>query len=154
MIYLFEIRSKLNVPSELFWQQAIQMSSVNAELWPIIRMTFPRTMEKLNPSNHDMGKCLFRSIILLFGFLPIDLYDVTFIEFVQGEHFQEKSPTLTQKWWKHRRQIQNIETGCYVIDRVEILPKIKLLGNIYIWFVKMLFTQRHHNLRKRYGVIA
>jgi len=154
MNYLFEIESKLNVPGELFWQQAIHMSSVNAELWPIIRMTFPKKMEKLDPSNEDMGKCLFHSIILLFGFLPIDLYDVTFIEFFQGKYFQEKSPTLTQKWWKHRRQIQNIEKGCYVIDRVEILPKIKLFGNIYIWFAKILFTQRHRNLRKRYGVIA
>jgi hypothetical protein len=154
MTYLFEIKSKLNISGEYFWRQAIKMSSVNMELWPIIRMTFPNTMNNINPTTEDFGKCLFRSCVLLFRFIPIDLYYVTFTEFIQGDHFQESSPTLTQKIWKHRRQIKNIEQGCCVIDSVEIIPRIKLLGKLYLWFVRILFTQRHNNLRKRYGYIT
>jgi len=41
-IYSFEITSELPASPEAAWRHATNMRGVNRELWPLVRMTYPR----------------------------------------------------------------------------------------------------------------
>ena len=143
--------SHLAATADILWKHALCMTSVNTELHPLIKMTFPKNQNYVNIKKDQLGTVIFKSIILLFGIIPIDIYEVTFIEFEEGKYFQECSPTLTQRCWKHRREIIPVPEGCIIRDRVELEPRNKLWRPIYYWFAKKIFNTRHKNLQRLFG---
>jgi hypothetical protein len=73
--------------------KAIKVPKVdNAELWPFLRMTYPRGRSRLDPEVVPIGTRAFRSWLLLFGLVPVDYDDLTFHEIVPG----------TALGWLHR----------------------------------------------------
>ena len=149
--YSFEIESELTAAPQEVWRHATNMRGVNRELRPLVRMNYPRECEELTPASIVLGRRLFRSWILLFGFLPIDYDDLTFVEFEPGRRFLERSPTLTLRWWQHERRIEATPAGCRVTDRVAFCPRAAWLGPLFRRAVKTLFTLRHRNLRRLFA---
>ena len=129
------------------------MSSINYELMPIIRMTYPPDRASLKDSETliPFGKTLFRSTLLLFGFIPIDLHWLCLEQIVEGESFNENSFTLLQKQWKHARSLASTTNGFVILtDSVEFTPRIPLLGYILLPVVKYIFWHRHLQLKKKF----
>ena len=90
---------------------------MNAEFWPIFRMTFPGSLTNLF-DEWQRGRKLCRSWILLFGVLPVECDDLAFVEVDEGRRFFERSEMLTQELWQHEREILESPTGVRLVDRV------------------------------------
>ncbi len=147
----FEIESEVAASPEEVWRHSTDMRTVNLELRPLVRMTYPRRHEDLRASTRLLGRPLFRSWVLLFGLVPLDHYDVTFLEFEPGHRFLERSPTLTHRLWQHERLIESSPVGSRVTDRLVFSPRLPWLGTLHRVFVRTLFTLRHKNLRRLFG---
>jgi ligand-binding SRPBCC domain-containing protein len=152
--YKFEIESTVEASPDKVWRHATNMRTVNLELRPLLRMTYPRRYESLEVSSITLQQPLFRSWVLLFGVLPIDTYDITFVEFEPGHRFLERSPTLSQRRWQHERAIETSGVGARVTDRIEIRPRATWLLPLYSWLVRLVFRNRHRNLRRLFGAAA
>ncbi|MBX3411243.1 MAG: hypothetical protein KF708_00895 [Pirellulales bacterium] len=149
--YTIVRRSNLAAPAERVWAHAITMRGVNDELWPLVRMSFPREAATLTLSGDKLGRPLFRSWIYLFGVLPIDYDEITLVEFEPGERFLERSPMLTQAVWQHERTVESCPGGCTITDHVEYRPRVAWLGPLYPLPFGLAFAWRHWRLRRMFG---
>jgi hypothetical protein len=118
---------------------------------PLARMTFPAHVVDLVPATVALDRRLFRSWILLFGFLPVDYDDLTLCEIEPERRFLERSPMLSQRTWEHERTIEPVPHGCRVCDHVRFEPRIALLGAVYAPIFRAAFALRHRNLRRLFG---
>jgi hypothetical protein len=75
----FEVSSGLAAEPEAVWEHATRPSGVNYELAPLVRMTFPRRIARLDLESVDLGRRLGRCWMLLFGVLPVDWDDLTLV---------------------------------------------------------------------------
>lgn len=144
----FELCSRLPAPPEEVWVHATSMSGVNRELFPLARMTHPRELAVLDPERVPLGQRVFRSWILAAGLVPIDYDDLTFIEIEPGRRFLERSPMLSQREWQHERVIEAVEGGSIVTDRVRFVPRVSVLGPLFLAVFRLAFRLRHRNLRR------
>src|SRR5262245_44130242 len=149
----FEISSRLAATADTVWRHATSMRGVNAELFPLVRMTHPRGLDSLADRDVPRGERVFRSWILLFGLVPIDYDDLTFVELGPGR-FLERSPMLTQRLWEHERTVVPSDGGCVVTDRIRSAPRIGLLAPLFGAVFHLAFRLRHLNLRRRFGMLA
>jgi hypothetical protein len=122
------------------------MQNVNYELMPIVRMTFPANKATINGQQVPMHTPSFTSILLLFGFIPIDLHHLTFDKIIEGECYYENSTTLTHKFWKHTRILTVVDNGTMVNDEVTFQPRVPLLGYLLLPLYKATFNHRHRRL--------
>ena len=113
--------SVLDATPEVVWEHAMSPAGVNAELRPLLRMTFPADTTRLLDS-WQPGVRLFRSWILLAGFLPVEYDDLTLVEVEPGHRFLERSSLLSQSIWEHERTITGAGDGCRIVDRTLIDP--------------------------------
>ena len=148
----FSISSRLNANPEQMWQSAIRASQINSEFKPLLKMSFPRDLDDITES-WQPGKKLYRSWILLGGFLPIEYDDVSFVEVIPGQRFCERSSLLSQKVWEHQRKIEPLLNGCELVDTIRFSPRIPALGFIYLLLFKLIFSWRHRNLRQKFGCV-
>jgi ligand-binding SRPBCC domain-containing protein len=147
----FEISSTLGAPRTEVWTHAGSMAGVNAELAPWIRMTYPPEAATLEGVEVPLGQPLFRSLLLLFGVLPVDLHTLILERVEPLVGFGEASHSLLQRRWIHRRQIEPADGGCRITDRIEYETRLPLLGVALAPFIRFLFRQRHRYLRQRFG---
>lgn len=145
--------SRLRVDAETLWSHATSPSGVNAEFWPLLRMTFPLGVTDLS-QGWDSGRKLFRSWLLLFGVLPVEYDDLTLVEVEPGRRFLERSRMFSQRVWQHERCLVAVAGGCEVSDRVQFVPFLAALGPIYRTVFRGVFLLRHRNLRRRFGALA
>jgi hypothetical protein len=113
-------------------------------------MTHPRDFTSLGDPTPTLGKPLFRSILLLFGLLPIDLIDVTLEALEPGRGFRERSPVLSQRTWIHERFLDPLPEGVRLVDRITFEPKLpaaKLLAPA----LHLVFRNRHNKLVALFG---
>ncbi len=151
MSYSFEVSSQLKASPEKVWQHATNMSAINQELAPFLKMTYPKEAMKTSIEEAPLGTRLFRSWILLGGLIPVDYDDVTLREIDRGKRFLEISPMLTQQEWSHERIVKSWGEGTEVIDRVKFTPRLWFIGKIYHFFSYRVFLWRHYRLRKIFG---
>jgi ligand-binding SRPBCC domain-containing protein len=149
----FSVSSRLSAPPEIVWVQAINPAGVNREFRPLLRMTFPPGISELTAS-WQPGKCLFRSWLVLGGFLPVEYDDVTFVEVEPGRRFLERSSMLSQRVWEHERVIEPDPHGCRITDRVRFVPRLPWLAFLYAPLFRAVFRLRHRNLRGVFGAAA
>ena len=147
----FRIASCLHAPPERVWAHATSMAGINHELAPFLRMTHPRGMTALRDLSPPLGTPLFRSIILLFGVLPIDFDDVTLEVVEPGRGFREHSRTLSQRSWIHERSIEPVDGGVRLVDRITFEPKIPGAGAILAPLLHLVFRNRHRKLVGLFG---
>lgn len=149
----FEISSFVPVSPQEAWHWITSVKGISAELSPYLRMSAPDGITALHDLKHEPGRPMFRSIIYLFGFLPIDYSDLTLLELNPGMGFVEQSPMGSMRHWRHERTIRPLRTidplrqGCTITDVLSFEPRIaaKPCGRIVQW----LFTHRHRVLRSR-----
>ncbi len=146
------IRSDIAASPGEIWDRALTAKGVNYELWPLMRMTFPTELPTEREAPQLLGKRLFRSWVLLFGFLPIDYDDITIVEYEAGRRFLERSTMLSMRVWEHERVVTPTDEGSTVTDKLRFQARIPLSGYLLRFVVKGLFTWRHRRLRRRYRV--
>jgi ligand-binding SRPBCC domain-containing protein len=148
--FTFSIESEINSTKEILWQHITQMKNVNAELLPYMRMTYPADMSEIGEREVPLQKTLFKSAILLFGFIPIDLHSLRLDKIDIGTAFYENSFSIHMRYWKHTRTIYERNRKTFVRDEVHFTPRISLLGNLLLPFFKMIFRNRHKSLKKHF----
>ena len=149
--YRFSLASEVDASAVEVWAHALSMAGVNRELFPLARMTSPPGVAVLDPGSVQLGRPLFRSWILLFGLLPIDYDDLTFVEFEPGRRFLEASPLLSQREWVHERIVEPKGSGCRISDSISFVPRVTLLGPVYLPVFRLVFRLRHRNLSRIFG---
>ena len=143
--------SDLAAPADRVWAAVSTMEGVNYELLPLLRMTYPPQMANLESTSFRPGELLFRSWLLLFGFLPVDLHALALERLYAGLGFDERSSSWMQHTWVHRRRVRAIEGGCRVSDELEFLPRVSMAAPVLNVFVNLIFHHRHRRLRARFG---
>ena len=144
----FEISSILPVDADTLWAHCSSMKGVTRELWPLIRMTYPKGAESLAREPIVPGQPLFRSRLLLFGLVPFDRTDLTLVELQPGHRFLERSPMLSQELWEHERRLEPVADGTRITDRLEWRGRFPGASTMFALTVPVLFKWRHRRLRR------
>jgi ligand-binding SRPBCC domain-containing protein len=148
--FTFSIESEINSTKEIIWQHITQMKNVNVELMPFARMTYPKEMSEIGNREVPVQQVLFRSVILLLSFIPIDLHYLWFNRIDFGTAFYENSYSLQHCYWKHTRVISERNGYCFVKDELHFAPRISFLGNLLLPVYKRIFRNRHAKLTKHF----
>ena len=147
-----EFTSELRAEADDVWAAATDFAGINDELWPLMRMTAPKDWRTLSAERIEPGRRLFRSWLLLLGFVPVDYDDLTITELGPGRRFQERSRMLSATVWEHERVVEPVGAGtCRVTDRVSFSPRTAVHAAVLSRLVPRLFDHRHHRLRRRFG---
>lgn len=151
-MWTFVCNSKLSVSKEVLWRHMTSFEGINAELWPVAKMTAPAWIRALEPKTVQLGQRIFRSWILAFGILPIDYDDIVLEWLEQGRGFSERSTMLTQRRWHHDRWLHEEPDGTLrVEDRVAFEPRIPLTGPLFYPLFRLTFWNRHRQLTRLFG---
>ena len=138
-------------PAQL-WAHAVDPVGINAELRPLLRMTFPAAAAAKDIiSTAPTGRTLFRSWILLGGIVPVEYDDLCLVEVEPGRRFLERSRLLSQRVWQHERIIEPVGDGGRITDVVSFEPRVSLLAPLHAAVFGLVFTLRHRNLRRIFG---
>ena len=86
----------------------ITPAGINDEMRPIMRMTTPPGVERLDPDTIELGERIGRSWVLLFGLIPFDYDDLTLVRLDPGRGFLERSSMLSQRVWEHERTLEPV----------------------------------------------
>lgn len=116
---------------------------------PWFRMTGPQGVDHLEPEQLALGQRLFRSWLLLFGVLPLDYDDLTFVRFEPGKGFLERSRMVSAKVWEHERTLEPHPEGTLLTDRIRFEPRLPLPGLRGLY--SGVFRHRHAQLRRHFG---
>jgi ligand-binding SRPBCC domain-containing protein len=145
-VYRFRISSRLAADPPVLWEHATSIAGVNEELWPI-RMSAPRA--RLD-GEIPLGERLFVSRVTLFGVIPLDLHALALASLEPGKGFVERSKTLLERTWEHRRNLALApEGGTELVDEVSFEPR--LFGSVVQRVVASAFRRRHRVLRRKFG---
>jgi ligand-binding SRPBCC domain-containing protein len=142
-----DITSRLPRPVQELWPIMTSAAGVNAELNPLITMTFPQA--GFDFSSAPLNRPLFNSWILLFGFLPFDRHTFVLHE-IGPSHFVETSHTLLQKLWRHERYLTEQDDSAEVRDVVTVSPRLPFMRPLTDRIVATIFRHRHRRLARLY----
>jgi ligand-binding SRPBCC domain-containing protein len=134
-------------PDEL-WTWSTSVHGVDAEMAPVLKLDFPKGMTHIPRDGSGLGKPLGNCKFLLFGFLPVDLSRLTFVEVEPGRRFVEQSPLLSMKFWRHERVIKPDTDGTHVVDSLEFTPRMGT--RLVTWFISKFFEHRHAVLKRQF----
>jgi ligand-binding SRPBCC domain-containing protein len=148
--FAFSIQSEVNTTKEILWQHITQMKNVNAELMPYAKMTYPHDKNEIGNREVPVNQVLFKSVILLLGFIPIDVHYLRLDKLVFGEAFYENSYSLQHHYWKHTRTIIEKSGKVALRDDLQFLPRITFCGYILLPIYKLIFYNRHQKLTKHF----
>ena len=147
---ILEIQSAIDAELSLVASEALCMTGVNRELFPLVRMTSPLAWRDKPLKDWPRNRQVFSSAILLFGFLPVDLHRFK-LESVWDNGFEERSESVLNSEWEHRRTIDRQGMCSVVCDRVVFRSRVRILGKILLPVYRAIFRHRHRRLRARYG---
>jgi len=150
MVVTLTFESTLFAPRECVWEWITSFEGISAEMWPLFRMTVPRRVRSLADVAVTPGSRLFRSWILLFGFLPIDYSDLTLLELEHGRGFVEESPMGSMRLWRHERRIVDGPNPDAVVLRDRLTFEPRFARGLVRWFIGYAFTHRHAVLQAHF----
>lgn len=147
-----EFVSHVAAPRARVWAAVASMSGVNAELAPLVRMTAPRGVDRIDADDPQV-RAGFASWILLLGFVPLDRHRFGFAHIVDGYRFDERSTSWLHRSWRHTRTVTDGPGGssAFVRDELAIEPRLELLAPFARIAVRSVFRHRHARLRRRFG---
>jgi len=136
----FRVSSVVDAGPDAVWARATTIDGVNAELWPLVRMT----------GEGEIGVgALGRSWILLGGVLPIDYDDICLEAVEPGRGFRERSRMGSCSAWHHDRTLVPLPAGgTRVIDAIAFAPRLPALGGLMAFLFELTFRWRHRRLRR------
>jgi hypothetical protein len=146
VVYRLRISSRLGTDRRSLWAHASSMAGVNAELAPM-HMSHPDGAAIA--ADVPLGVPLFRSLVTLWGFVPLDLHEFALVEIRLGEGFHESSRSLLERRWVHRRNLADVPGGVELTDELEFEPR--LAGFLVARIIAHTFTRRHARLRGLFG---
>lgn len=149
----FTVRSELPIAPEAFWR-GMSMQVVNAELHPLVSMTAPAAWKAAPLEQWTTGTVLFRSVILLFGFLPVDVHSLRLDSIVPARGFLERSHSWCNALWQHERSTARTEAGCVVTDTITVQGRVPLAAALLMPVYRMVFRHRHRRMKALYGQAA
>jgi ligand-binding SRPBCC domain-containing protein len=152
-VIALRFESRLAVEPAELWRHATSMAGVNFELMPLVRMTHPRDRAVLPDAGELPDGVLFHSWLLLFGLLPFDRHALCLRSIGPGMRFDEDSTSWMQRRWGHHRRIEPVLGGAFVIDELQIEPRIGFAAPLVRAIVTQLFRHRHRRLRLRFGAL-
>lgn len=123
---------------------------VNAELAPLVRMTFPVEASLADLADAPRNQPLFACWLLGFGFLPFDRH-VLIIQDAGPTWFIETSHSWYQSLWRHERYVRATEQGCEVRDILTVKPRLAFMQGLTNAVVGGIFRHRHRRLLALYG---
>ncbi|MDB5227884.1 MAG: hypothetical protein JWN78_2077 [Bacteroidota bacterium] len=124
----YTITSEIHTDRETLWKHITQMKNVNAELMPFARMTYPADKSEIGNNEIPLHQTLFKSLVLLFGFIPADLHFLRLDKIDNGKAFYENSVTAMHRYWKHTRTITERDGKTFLQDELHFLPRIYPAG--------------------------
>jgi ligand-binding SRPBCC domain-containing protein len=133
------------------WERVSTAQGVNDELWPLLRMTAPKSLREGGLAQVEVGRRICRSFVLLLGVLPVDYDDITLARLDPPRSFLERSAMLSQRIWEHERTIEPASDGCSVTDRISYQPRLPLPDVVFRALYGFIFRYRHRRLRRRFG---
>ncbi|HSW13033.1 MAG TPA: hypothetical protein VLI06_09365 [Solimonas sp.] len=145
--------SRLAAPAQEVRRFALTMLGVNAELMPLVRMSYPAKAQGLDLQQAPVGELVFHSWLLLFGLLPVDRHALAF-DAIRDDGFDERSSSWLQQVWIHRRRIEAIDGGTRVQDELEFQPRLRLAAPLSAMLITQVFRHRHRRLCARYGALS
>ena len=149
--FSLSIESEINSSKEILWQHITKMKNVNAELFPFAKMTYPKERSEIGNNDVPLQQVLFKSVILLFGFIPIDLHYLRLDKIDFGTAFYENSYSLQHHYWKHTRIILERQGKTFVRDELHFAPRISFFGYLLLPVYKIIFANRHKQLQKAFS---
>ena len=144
-------RSKLTASPQAVWARVASADGINAELMPLVAMTFPAGWTRLGLDDVCEGAPSFHSLLLLFGFLPIDRHAFALAEFTPEGGFLEQSSSLLHQIWIHERVVRSLPTGAEITDRVFYRCRLPGLTRLLRPLMRFIFRHRHRRLRRQFG---
>jgi len=141
---------KLNVDKNLLFKSQFNFKGVNYELNPIVHMTASVEWKNRSLAEAPVNEKLLYSIILLFGFIPIDIHHISFKRILENE-FREASSSVLMKHWNHNRIIESFEQGCLLTDEINFSTRIPFLDIIIRPIYLSVFKHRHQRLKRKFG---
>ena len=135
----FRVSSLVHAAPEAVWERATTIAGVNAELWPLARMT--------GEGEIGVGP-LGRSWILLAGVLPIDYDDICLEAVEPGRGFRERSRLGSCSAWHHDRTLTTVAAGTRIVDEVAFTPRLRAIGGLLTVVFAATFRWRHRRLRR------
>ncbi|HBM89841.1 MAG TPA: hypothetical protein DD437_14950 [Rhodobiaceae bacterium] len=142
-----DITSHVQRPVHELWPIVTSAAGVNAELRPLISMTFPSG--GFDFSTAPLNQPLFNSWILLCGILPVDRHTFMLHE-IGPSHFVETSHTLLQKRWRHERYLTDQGDNTEIRDVVTVVPRLTFMRPLTNLVVAAIFRHRHKRLARLY----
>ncbi|MCB1154245.1 hypothetical protein KDL45_11390 [bacterium] len=149
--FVVEKITRLAASANEVWAHATRMDGVNAELMPLVRMTYPAEAKSLSIADAPTGEFLFNSLLLAFGVLPFDVHRLRLAHVGPGRSFREDSTTWLQRRWQHERWVEDDGAGCTVRDRVTVTPRLGFTTPMVRGIVRFVFAHRHRRLAARFG---
>ena len=146
MAYRLRIQSRLGTDRQSLWVHASSMAGVNAELAPI-HMSHPDGAA-IAP-DVPLGTPLFRSLVTLWGLVPLDLHEFSLVAIEPGEGFHESSRSVLERRWVHRRTLVDVPGGVELTDELEFEPRVA--GFLVSRIIARTFTRRHARLRRLFA---
>lgn len=146
----FTVSTQLDIASDAFWAR-MSMAMVNAELSPLVRMTAPSRWKDCPLEQWTTGRVLFRSVVLLFGFLPVDVHSLRLERIFPDRGFLERSHSWINQRWQHERTTTRTEGGCLVTDTVTVQGRVALVTALLLPVYRLVFRHRHQRLKSLYG---
>lgn len=146
----FEMETYLSVNPDQLATDLLNMSGVNYELSPFLKMSTPQQWSAKSIADWPVNDHIFSSSILLFGFIPIDLHRFKFTS-VDGMGFTESSNTLLNSLWSHERTISITDSGAKVTDVVCYKSRLGFIGYLFKPLYQSIFAHRHKRLKQKYA---
>ena len=147
----FEVTSVVPASADEVWARVTTFEGVNDELMPIVGMTCPPELRRIDPETVPIGRPWFRSWILLFGVLPFDWDHLRLVSVEPGRGFHEDSTMLSQRRWVHERRLDPVPGGCRVTDRISFEPRLGFLGALLRPVFEAIFRHRHRRLARYFA---
>jgi hypothetical protein len=150
--FSFQLDGVLNVDKERLWRDITDIDSINYELMPLVKMTFPFAIKSIGIENVPLNQLLFKSCILLLGLIPIDVHYLSLENIESNHRFDENSSSWMHHFWKHSRilnQLSNSQVN--ILDTIHFKPRLLFLGYFLLPIYKVVFQHRHNRLKKKYN---
>ena len=150
-VFEFTTTSIVELESIQLWKALTNMQGVNYELAPFVKMTVPIAYQDFTIADAPIGEQLFKSVILLFQLIPVDIHYFKLEKVIPNERFEEDSTSLMHYFWKHTRILTAVDEGTEVKDIIQFRPRIPLIGFVLQPIYQFIFKNRHQRLRKKYN---
>ena len=141
--------SLLPAPADKVWQRCVSVAGLKDEMRPLLRMTLPGTLESLEDLNIVPPQVLYRSRLLLLGFIPGGISELTMVEWHPGWRFVERSPMTGMNLWQHTRTVEVDGEHTRVVDELRYEPQF--LAGVTGAIVGWVFRHRHKRLRRYFS---